>query len=95
MNGWNGGLDEQMQWMHHSDAQLNGFHEQEDVINIYELDKLPVIDKTNNMRTQSVCKKYSIVAPTRFGGWLISSANSAYNICDTKRKKDTLDPTCM
>jgi len=65
------------------------------VVKIHELDKLLVIDKTNNLRRQSMCKKYAVFAPTCFGGWLLSAASSACSMCDIKRNKDSLDPTCM
>jgi len=58
---------------------------------IHELDKLLVVDKTDNFRAYSMCKKYVVFAATCFGGWPLSSASSAYSMYN----KDSLDPTCM
>lgn len=62
---------------------------------LHELDKLLVMDKNNNLRTQSMCKKHAVFAPTCFGGWPLSSASSAYSMCGIRFNKDIVDPTCM
>jgi len=61
---------------------------------INELDKL-LVDKTKNLRTHSMCKKYVVFAATCFGGWPLSSASSAYSVCGIKRNKDIIKSSCM